>query len=57
MYWYRLLMPAFGEQRQAHLCEIKATLVHIVSSMMARLIDSENPLTQKKKTEKTVFTF
>lgn len=42
-------MLAFGKQRQAHLCEIKATLVHIVRSMMARLIDSENPLTQKRK--------
>ena len=45
------LIPALGRQRQADLCEFKASLVYIVSSRPARATQG-NPVLENKKMKK-----
>jgi hypothetical protein len=61
-WWYipliptRTPSPALGRQRQADLCEFKASFVYIVSSRTARAVqrDPVSKITkQNKQTEKT----
>ena len=47
------LIPALGRQRQADLCEFKASLVYSVSSRTARATQ-RNPVSKKKTKQKTM---
>jgi hypothetical protein len=48
------LIPALGRQRQADLCEFKASLVYTVSSRSTRATQ-RNPVSNKNKSSNKVY--
>ena len=48
-----LLIPALGRQRQADLCEFKASLVYEASSRTARPVSQRNPVSKSKGEKKS----
>lgn len=43
--------PALGRQRQADICEFRASLVYTVSFRTARAVTQRNPVSKKKERE------
>lgn len=49
--WQHTFNPALRSQRQAELCEFKASLVYIVGSRTQRNPDSKSKIKEEKKEE------
>ena len=50
-WWQTPLMPTFGRQKQADVCEFKTSLVYKVSSRTTRAVTQRNPVLKKKKSK------
>ena len=53
MWWLTPLIPALRRQRQADLCEFKASLVYRASSRTGSKAIQRNPVSKNKKQKQT----